>query len=131
MSTLTCGLLPKLQRITCPVPPGLTMARKLVVDDGADDEMLAATIHGTKDVLQAADGHHVRSGAWWHGRAKVMAMTKKNAKGRKLRQQMFKRINEDGEALPPKDLASSLAVAQRNEQRAGGGDWCVCMGGWV
>ena len=79
------------------------MARKLVVDDGADDEMLAATIHGTKEVLRAGDSHHVRSGAWWHGRAKVMAMTKKNANGKKLRQQMFKRINEDGK---PKTLCT-------------------------
>jgi hypothetical protein len=61
------------------------MARKLVVDDGADDEMLAAAIHGTKDVLRAADGHLVHSGAWWHGRMKLIEMTKKTATAKKKR----------------------------------------------
>jgi len=113
----------------------LTMARKLVVDNGTDDEMLAATIHGTKDVLEAADGHHVRSGAWWHGRAKILAMTKKNAKGRKLRQQMFKRINEDGDDTitweeastaikkmwPEFDNMDSCKMAYEAADRDGGG----------
>eukprot|EP00729_Bicosta_minor_P012918 gene12918-13081_t len=105
----------------------LTMARKLVVDDGADDEMLAATIHGTKEVLRAGDSHHVRSGAWWHGRAKVMAMTKKNANGKKLRQQMFKRINEDGddtitwEEASAFDNMDSCKMAYEAADRDGGG----------
>jgi hypothetical protein len=73
------------------------MARKLVVDDGADDEMLAATIHGTKDVLKAADGHLIKSGAWWHGRAKIMKLAEKGKAGVAARKKMFKRLNTDGD----------------------------------
>jgi len=74
------------------------MARKLITDSGDDDEVLADTVRSTAEVMAAADGRKVRSGAWWKGRAKILGMTKKTAAGKKLRSQLFKRLNEDGDS---------------------------------
>lgn len=90
------------------------MARKLVVDDLADDEMLSGTVRSTKDVLMSADGSRVRSGAWWKGRAKLQELTKQTPAAQKKRRELFKRMNTDaGEGDNTVTLEEAIVAVQK------------------
>jgi len=76
----------------------MMMARKLVVDDGLDEEMLAGASQSTDHVEAfGRTGERCRPGPWWKGRAKLKALTKKNPEAAKKRKELFKRINTDGD----------------------------------
>eukprot|EP00035_Acanthoeca_spectabilis_P019946 m.430375 g.430375 ORF g.430375 m.430375 type:complete len:368 (+) comp17153_c0_seq1:1764-2867(+) len=74
------------------------IARKLCVDgEGVDEQTYIDAYKGSLGAITAADGGRVRSGAWWKGRAKLNAMTKKkDKKAKEQRKKLYARIDADG-----------------------------------